>query len=241
MSQALPASPCNESFAWMRSMRTSSIMRYQSIFSCGMHCRCRRMGFPVPEHLLLISGQTFSSCRAPSSSRVTSISQAEKLLSLSLDYNISLSPQQLADASALSSCAYRNNVGCETASPPCKFLCGIFVDRVCVSSGHHCNTSATQHLLIFHKVRCGVRAGVLLPYPSQAFVAAGRLHAMRCPLAFVYLSALCSLFPVSWACSEWSCSVLWTLFFMSVPPMFPARACSCWASSSWATPLEWLR
>ena len=65
MSQALPASPCNEAFVWMRSMSTSSIMRFQSIFSCGMHCRCRRMGFPVPEHLLLISGQTFSSCRAP--------------------------------------------------------------------------------------------------------------------------------------------------------------------------------
>jgi hypothetical protein len=151
---------------------------------------------PVPSHGLSSPRTSFAHFRSnllilpgPSSSRVTSISQAEKLLSLSLDYNISLSPQQLADASAFSSCAYRNNVGCETPSPPCKYLCGIFVYRVCVSSGHHCNTSATQHLLIFHKVRCGVRAGVLLPYPSQAFVAAGRLRAMRCPLTFVHLSS----------------------------------------------------
>ena len=189
MSQALPASPCNEAFAWMRSMRTSSIMRFQSIFSCGMHCRCRRMGFPVPEHLLLISGQTFSSCRAPPPHALPPF-RRPKNCCLFLSTTTSLCRRSSWPMPAPFPLALtEKNVGCETPSPPCKYLCGIFVYRVCVSSRHHCHTSATQHLLIFHKVRCGVRAGVLLPYPSQAFVAAGRLRAMRCPLTFVHLSS----------------------------------------------------
>ena len=51
--------------------------------------------------------------------------QAEKLQSLTPDYNISLSSQQLADANALSSCAYLKNVGCKTPHTPHEQRCGL--------------------------------------------------------------------------------------------------------------------
>jgi len=196
----LPASPCSEAFAWMRSMRTSLILRIQSPFSCGLHFRCRRMGFSVPEYQLLISGPTFSSC--PPSPPLPPF-RRPKNCSLSLSTTTSLCRR--SSWPTLTPCPLvltATTWGARPFPPPCKYRCGLFVDPVCVlfvSSGLHCNTSATQHLLIFHKVRCGVRAGVLLPFPSQAFVAAGQLHAILCPLAFVYLSALCALSPVSCA------------------------------------------
>ena len=51
--------------------------------------------------------------------------QAEKLQSLTPEYNISLSSQQLADANALSSCAYLKNVGCKTPHTPHEQRCGL--------------------------------------------------------------------------------------------------------------------
>ena len=107
----------------------------QFSFSSGLHCRRRCLGLPTPEQQLLISGLPpqylchTSPAPPPPPFLLTChlpfMYQAEKLQSLTPEYNISLSSQQLADANALSSCAYLKNVGCKTPHTPHEQRCGL--------------------------------------------------------------------------------------------------------------------